>query len=174
MRFIFAFIILGLTMLGFQNCGDNLTRDTLSLAEEAISSGQCEEGVCQSLATQLWMTIREFEPYKIEYSTLDAGAHFNVGGTCGVGMFRHHSFLYELRQGFGDQKIVAQGFVDDRCDSGRFVVPIVINKAPVQPDSRYNLTMELVGLTETNQQVSNPMPSNIGTLDVIFTLDPPF
>ncbi len=173
MKVVLVFMTMGVILLGFQNCGDNLTRDTLSMAEEALTPQQCSEGNCATSANQLWMTIREFDPYKIEYSTLNNGGHFNVGGICGVGQFRHHSFLFEMREGFGAQKVVAQGFVDDRCESGRFVVPILINKEPVVPDRMYTLSLELVGLTDTNQQVSNPMPSNLGSLNVIFTFEPP-
>ncbi len=174
MRRLLVFLAFGILLLSFQNCGNDLTRDTLSLAEETLNPEECVEGNCATNANQLWMTLREFDPYKIEYATLGAGGHFNVGGICGVGSFDHHSFLYELREGFGAQTVVAQGFIDDRCVAGRFVVPIVINKVAVVTERRYNLTIELVGLTETNQQISNPMTSNIGTLDVIFTFEAPF
>ncbi len=168
-------IILASLLLTFQNCGET-ARNTgfLEQGADLLQSNSCPGTNCVTSADYLWMSIREYEPYKIEISTLNVG-HFNIGGQCGVGDFPNHSFVWELREGFGAQNIVGQGFSDDRCDNGRFIVPILPNGGfVIQPDQRYTLRMELVGVTSTNEEVSNPMPNNQGSLDILFTTNPPF
>lgn len=164
-------LVLAGIILSFQNCGETARNDVLSQSADLLQS-DCEDGSCLQAADFLWMSIREYEPYKIQLVTVNVG-HFNVGGQCGTGTFARHSFLWELREGFGQQRVVGQGFADDRCNSGQFIVPIVPNQLALQPDERYTLTMELVGITDTNAEVSNPMPANQGSLDIIFTTDPP-
>lgn len=169
MRWISLLALLAGILLSFQNCGEQRGNDFLDLAEEQFASSQdCQEtNTCLQRQDLLWMVIREYSPYRIDITTLNTG-HFNVGGICGVGDFVNHSFLWELRSAFNDT-IVGQGFSDNLCDNGRFSVPIVPNTAPVIPDQRYILDMELVGLQENGAQVSNPMPSNRSSLDIIFS-----
>lgn len=170
-------LILSAILVAFQNCGES-ARNTglLQQSQNALSStsaDNCPQGVCSEAGQFVWMSIREYEPYKIQISTLNAG-HFNVGGQCGVGGFPHHSFIWELREGFGAQNIVGQGFSDDLCLSGLFNVPIIPNSVgTIQPDQRYTLNMRLVGVNENNEEVSNPQPSNQGSLDILFTTDAP-
>lgn len=161
------------SLLAFQNCGESV-RNTGLLAQDSsiLQQSNCEEtNTCTQPAEYLWLQIREYEPYKIQISTVQT--HFNVGGRCGVGSFSNHSFLWELREGFGDQAVVGQGFEDNRCLNGQFIVPIINNQLALVPNQRYTLTMELVGVTEANTEVSNPNPSNVATLDILFTTEPP-
>lgn len=161
-------------ILTFQNCGET-ARNTgiLQQTEAYLEPASCPTGSCLTSADYLWLNIREYNPYQIEISTLNTG-HFNVSGLCGVGDFANHSFVWELVEGFGSQRVVGQGFSDNRCVNGRFVVPIVPNGTVViQPDQRYTLFIELVGITDSNEEVSNPMPNNQGTLDILFTTTPP-
>lgn len=160
-------------MLSFQNCGDTgRNSNFLNLAEESINQNSaCPNGNCGSDADNLWMQIREYDPYRIQFTTLSQG-FFSVGGICGTGNFSNHSFLWVLQESFGAQDIVGQGFSDNLCDSGKFVLPVVPNRKPMVPDSLYTLEVELVGVTESLQQVSNPMPSNVGVLDIILTTQP--
>ncbi len=175
LKAIALLILISGIVLTFQNCGET-ARNTglLQQTENVLGSDTCPTTSCLQPADFLWMTIREYEPYKIEISTLNVG-HFNVGGLCGTGEFQQHSFVWELREGFGNQEVVGQGAEDNLCEFGRFMVPITPNGAVViQPDQRYTLTMELVGITATNEEISNPMPNNLGTLDILFTTTPPF
>lgn len=168
-------IFLAAIAISFQNCGASTrSADMLGQSNIALNSNNCDsQGTCTSSADYLWMRIREYEPYRIEHSTLNVG-HFNVGGQCGIGDFNVHSFVWELREAFGNQSVVGQGSIDNRCANGQFAVPVILNQvALVQPDQRYTLYLELVGVTDTNQEVSNPMPNSQGTLDIIFTSTPP-
>lgn len=167
-------VILSAVLFSFQNCGGSLpSTNFINQAEEILSeSGACPNGVCYSESEYLWLQIREYNPYKIQISTLNQG-YFNVGGICGTGNFANHSFLWVMKESFGTQDVVGQGFEDNLCESGKFILPIVPNRKPVIPDSMYFLEVELVGVNGDLQQVSNPMPSNIGVLDIVFTTDAP-
>ncbi len=170
--FVALSILLGI-LLAFQNCGEVSRTNDLLQDSDYLSETSCVgEESCGQNADYLWLRIREYEPYKIQIATVNGG-HFNVGGQCGVGTFTKHSFLWEIREGFGSQSVVGQGFRDDRCINGQFSVPINPKLKPLEVDKRYTLSLELVGITETGAEVSNPMPSNLGTLDVIFTTEPP-
>ncbi len=174
MKVISILVFLTAIILTFQNCGET-ARNTgiLQQTSDTLQSEACANDSCVNSADYLWLSIREYEPYKIEIATLNVG-HFNVGGLCGAGDFATHSFIWELVEGFGQQRLVGQGFEDDRCVNGRFIVPIVPNgNVTIMPDQRYTLTLELVGITETNEEVSNPMPNNQGSLDILFTSTPP-
>jgi hypothetical protein len=180
-KLISGIILLGALVFAFQNCGET-ARNTgiLQQSQTLFQAENCPEGQCVSAAETLWMVIREFDPYRIDITSLNAG-HFNVSGMCGTGNFAQHSFIWEMRQGFGNQQVVGRGVVDNRCVTGRFSVPIGPNIAvdsngdliQIFADQRYTVTIELVGVTLSNEEVSNPMPNNQGTLDVIFTSTPP-
>ena len=173
MKWISLLALLAGILFSFQNCGSTQGTDFLRAGEDEInSSQQCTEtGTCLQEQDLIWMVIREYSPYKVNIQALNAG-HINVGGVCGIGTFVNHSFLWELRQGFGSQTVVGQGFSDNLCNNGRFSVPVIPNMGSVIPDQLYILEMELVGLQENGAQVSNPMPTNRGSLDIIFESQP--
>lgn len=154
----------------FQNCGET-ARNTTILADDYLASSGCNGLDCNAPEELLWVQIREYEPYKVQIATLEG--HFTVGGQCGTGTFSSHSFLWELREGFGRQQVIAAGFSDSRCYLGQFQVPIIFNGLPPTADQRYQLTMEIVGIGAGGEQVSNPLPASNASLDVIFTTDPP-
>ncbi len=170
---LITFLSLFLILLAFQNCGDS-ARVNMILADENSSSfaDDCIGLECVSPEELLWLKIREYEPYKILFSTQAAVGHFNVGGQCGTGLFENHTFLWELREGFGAQNVVGRGFADNRCYLGQFQVPISPNISPIFPDQRYQLQLELVGVGTSNEQFTNPMPSNKATLDILFLSTP--
>ena len=65
-------------------------------------------------------------------------------------------------------------FSDDRCDLGQFQVPIIFNGTVTPtPDQRYQLSMEIVGISANGEQLSNPSPVSKASLDVIFTTEAP-
>ncbi|MEM7647469.1 MAG: hypothetical protein AAF203_11205 [Pseudomonadota bacterium] len=163
-------LILGLLIitLTFQNCGDS-ARNQLVLLDQVdeASLNACEGQECLLSAELLWLLIREYEPYRVDITSLVAG-HFTVGGQCGVGAFANHSFVWELREGFGAQRIVGRGVADNRCDLGQFQIPIVLNIADPEVDQRYQLLVEIVGIDENNSRITNPQPAARGALDIIF------
>ena len=163
--------LLASLLLLFQNCGDPARSRSIFLDQE-IGSSECSSIDCTASEELLWMQIREYEPYKIQFASL--GSHFTVGGQCGVSVFNNHSFLWELREGFGTQQVIASGFSDDRCDLGQFQVPIIFNGTVTPtPDQRYQLSMEIVGISANGEQLSNPSPVSKASLDVIFTTEAP-
>ncbi len=173
MKALVPVLLVGTLLFVYQNCGQSVQNsDFLDQTEQLVATSLCEGGGCTEASELLWLKIREYEPYRIHIATVNFG-HFNVGGRCGVGTFGRHSFLWELREGFGSQRLVGQGFQDDRCEFGQFIVPIVPNQLGLVPDQRYQLSMELVGITSSNREVSNPTPNNQATLDIIFTSEPP-
>jgi hypothetical protein len=157
-------------LLLFQNCGDT-ARSTTIFADQYLSSNGCQTLDCSTSENLLWMQIREYEPYRVQYATL--GSHFNVGGQCGIGTFKNHSFLWELREGFGTQRVISTGYSDNRCNLGQFQVPIIFNSIIPNPDQRYQLTMEIVGISSSGEQIANSLPASRSSLDVIFTTSAP-
>jgi hypothetical protein len=158
-------------LLVFQNCGENAAVDPLIQNELLLSENQQICTDCSSAGSFLWLSIREYDPYKIDISTVTT--HFFVSGQCGTSNFANHSFHWELREGFGAQNLVGRGTSDNRCDTGQFMVPIIPNEADLQPDRRYTLQLEIVGINNNGQEIRNPAPSNQGALDIIFTSEPP-
>lgn len=172
---IFGIIILLLgIVVSFQNCGETAANSNLlsQMDESLAQSSECSAEGCDQGAEFLWLQIREYNPYKIELATMNIG-HFNVAGQCGTSTFSKHSFVWQLYEGFGQQQLVGQGAVDDRCVNGQFVVPIVPNEIAIVPDQRYTLNIELVGVDANNEEIVNPMRNSQGTLDVIFTTEAP-
>lgn len=123
---------------------------------------------CMNSQELLWLSIREYEPYRIDYDLHLQAGYFYVGGQCGIGLFANHTFLWELREGFGAQNVVGRGFSDNSCHNGQFQVLITPNAGNILVDRRYQLSLELVGIGEGGVQYTNPMPSNKGSLDVLF------
>lgn len=162
--------ILTIFVLAFQNCGEMARNTTVFTDQYASASADSCQGIdCTPPEELLWLKILEYEPYKIQFSSITAG-HFNIAGQCGVSTFPEHSFVYELRQAFGSEVVVGRGFIDNRCDLGQFSVPITANLSiPLQPDRRYRVSLELIGITRRGEQFTNPNPVNQASLEVIFT-----
>jgi hypothetical protein len=104
-------------LLVFQNCGENAAVDPLIQNELLLSENQQICTDCSSAGSFLWLSIREYDPYKIDISTVTT--HFFVSGQCGTSNFANHSFHWELREGFGAQNLVGRGTSDNRCDTGQ-------------------------------------------------------
>jgi len=156
----------------FQNCGDS-ARVSLVTAERYNSSlnQDCNGLECVNPEELLWIKIREYEPYKIHHPTFLEVGHFTIGGQCGTGLFENHTFLWEIREGFGAQAVVGRGFSDNRCYLGQFQIPVaanIINGNPIRANQRYQLRVELVGVGSSNEQFTNPMPTNKSSLDILF------
>ena len=159
-------VSLAFVLVSYQNCGGDVR--TQGLFSEELSSSSVEEGCSSSACVRpeelLWIKIRESEPYRLNIQNIST--HYTVGGVCGIGTFKSHSVIYEVKEAFGTQNVVGAGYFDDICDLGHFQIAISQNSYIV--DQKYVLTLELVGLGEGKEPISNPMPSNISTIEVIF------
>mgnify|MGYP006224792525 FL=1 len=174
MRFFAFFLGLGIISLSFQNCGELGAGQNAflnSLDDETSSS--CEGVNCFHNPEFLWVSIREYEPYRVNMNSL-VGGHFMVGGQCGVGQFASHIFVWEYREGFGTQQVVGQGTEEDPCDVGIFQLPVVSNMGvSLQADQRYILDVHIQGYDQEGEVYSNPMPSGRASLEVLFELGGP-
>lgn len=156
--------------MAFQNCGET-NRSVGIFADQSAqfwASENCEYGRCDGSAELLWMRIREYEPYKVNHGVATSLGYFTVGGQCGIGHFPSHYFEWNLREGFGGQNVIASGTANNLCDLGQFQVPIFFEGATPQVNQRYQLTVEIVGVTFEGEHVINPMPTNSSRLDVLF------
>ncbi len=174
MRVFLTLIFIGTALLVFQNCGDSARTIGLFADElgESSTSAQCQTPDCANPGQLLWLSIREYEPYKLNFDDIVRLGYFNVGGQCGIGFFPNHYFEWTLREGFGGQNIIASGAKDNLCDLGQFQLSVEFNGAqPPQANQRYQLTVDLIGVNENFQQFSNPMPANNATLDILFLTD---
>lgn len=174
MRPLVIMALLGAMLVVYQNCGNAVRTQGLFAEQVANSSVEddCDSSYCVTPAELLWIKIRESEPYKVDMATLNEGlGHFTVSGKCGIGTFENHSIIFEIRESFGAQRVIGAGQWDNRCDLGQFQVPIISNissSLTFQPDRKYILRLEIIGLGEGNEPISNPMPANISSLDVVF------
>ena len=168
MKVLIILVALAGILIGFQNCGELVGADRLAEATADLESNSCEDfAECYQSEELIWLVIREYSPLRLDISSLDDG-HVFVGGVCGTGTYVNHRFVWRLRRGFGEQITVGQGFSDNLCDNGRFSLPVVPNVEPVEPDRLYILDVELLGVDENAVTFGNSMPSNRGTLDIIF------
>ena len=170
MRVFLTLIFVGSAMLIFQNCGESARTVGLFADEidQSSTSTQCQTSNCTNPGQLLWLSIREYEPYKLNYDDVIRLGYFTVGGQCGIGFFPNHYFEWTLREGFGGQNVIASGTSDNLCDLGQFQLPIEFNGAqPPQANQRYQLTVDLIGVNENFQQFTNPMPANNGSVDIL-------
>jgi hypothetical protein len=172
MRIFLVLTLLASIVFSFQNCGE--TARTVGLFADEYSDfnslTHCQTPECRNSAEMLWMRIREYEPYKVNHETAVTLRYISVGGQCGIGFFPNHYFEWTLREGFGAQNLVAAGSADNICDMGQFQLPILLDPARLPiVDRRYQLTVELIGINDNFQQVTNPQPANNATLDILFS-----
>lgn len=149
-----------------------MSRQNLAVLEDSVNSlstDDCNFGDCGGYSELLWMQIREYEPYRVPAQNL--GTHFTVGGQCGTAGLRNHSFRWELREGFGAQRIIASNTSDNTCVLGQFQVPIIFGTIAPNLDSRYQLSMEIIGYDDRGNTLVNPMPASKSSLEVLFTLN---
>lgn len=174
MRVFLALIFIGSALLAFQNCGESARTVGIFADEldESSASAQCQTAECTDSGQLLWLSIREYEPYKLNFDDILRLGYFTVGGQCGIGFFSNHYFEWTLREGFGGQNIIASGAGDNLCDLGQFQLFVEFNGTqPPQANQRYQLTVDLIGVNQNFQQFSNPMPANNATLDVLFLVE---
>ena len=155
-------------VLAFQNCGDTSRQNTVLIAQFVDASSACDQGDCSSYDELLWMQIREYEPYKVPAQNL--GTHFTVGGQCGTAGLRNHSFRWQLREGFGAQRIIASNSSNNTCVLGQFQVPIIFGSIAPDLNSRYQLSMEIIGYNDRGEVLTNSLPASQSSIDVIFFL----
>ena len=168
LTFLLGFI-LSLLFL-FQNCGTSdedpglFVRDDTSSFNASFDEDQdCFEDLCLPPSETLWLKIKESNPYTVNrfYNTSN---HFDVGGTCSSGAFERHTIHWELRHQTGSQAVVGEGFVDNACRVGKYSIAV---SASIQEDTRYELLVEILGVDESNQAVTNPLRNNSAIIDVI-------
>lgn len=171
MKHASALMIVAVLVISFQSCGET-ARNRVFFVEDynqASLSGCKSIADCTPSSALLWLKIGEYEPYQMDYSTLSQN-YFMISGKCGTSTFPAHGFRYKLVKGFGDQAVVGQRFVENRCELGQFSVPIHWNTT-IEPNQLYIVSLELVGIGEDGELISNPSPANKQSLDVIFIRD---
>ncbi|MCB0378683.1 MAG: hypothetical protein KDD33_09340 [Bdellovibrionales bacterium] len=175
MKISLILISVGLGLLLFQNCGDTARTQGLFAEENQTStasiSEDCSSQACLRPEELLWLKIRENEPYKVSFTTVATGGHFNVSGICGVGTFENHTLVWAMQENFGAQTKVGQGFLHNLCDVGHFQMPLSFNSGVIQKDKSYSVSIEIVGVSSTGAPLSNPMGSGTSSVEVIF-VDP--